>query len=358
MRIAIIGAGAAGLMCACMLPEHADVTVFDGNDTVGRKLLLTGKGRCNLTNLVSPAQFLRSVPRNAEFVSHAIHAFAPHDTVAFFNQLGLETVVENNNRVFPKSNKARDVVAVLETHARSRGIKFELGHTVTDIHLLMSEFDTVVVATGGMSFSGTGSTGDGFTFAHTLGHSILPTRPSLCGLQLATPTGFQGTSLTVSATLGPHTEVGDMMFTRNGVSGPVIHKLTSLFMDHEIRGQTLTIDLIPNIAKPQFNPADKPFYAFRKYVPQTIANWLTTLGHKPTNIKSIRIPIADFDPIDAATVTRGGVDITQIDPVTMQSRLIPNLYFIGEVLDVDALSGGFNLQIAFATAVACARSFN
>ena len=133
MKIAIIGAGAAGLMCACMLPSEHQITVFDKNDSVGKKLLLTGNGRCNITNLVEPAQFLKSVPRGAEFLSHALHKFTPTDTVEFFKRLGIETVTEDNSRVFPKTGKAKAVVQALYDFATSRGVVFKLGRPITDI---------------------------------------------------------------------------------------------------------------------------------------------------------------------------------------------------------------------------------
>jgi len=355
MKIAVIGAGAAGLMCACMLSTVHDVVVFDRNAEVGKKLLLTGNGRCNLTNLVKPDKFLESVSRGREFISSALDGFTPNDTVEFFRTLGVETVVEDDNRVFPKTGKAGAIRQALESYARSRGVQFKLGEVVADIHTILSEFDAVIVATGGASHPKTGSTGDGYEFARQLGHTVIPTRPSLCGLQFARVTGFQGTSVTVGATLCDHTETGDIMFTKNGVSGPVIFRLTSKLAGHSVHGESLVIDFVPHIDKPMFDAGDKPFYAFRKYLPQTVANWLVGLGFKPRDIKQVRVQLADFAPIETATITRGGVDTSQIDHETMQSKLVPNVYFIGEVLDVDALSGGFNLQIALSTAVACAK---
>ena len=356
MKVAIVGAGAAGLMSACMLPESISVTVFDGNAEVGKKLLLTGNGRCNLTNLVDPDKFLESIPCGAEFLSTTIHGFTPQDTIRFFESIGIETKQEDNNRVFPKSGGAKAVRQALYDFATSRGVRFELGVEITDIGKLRKEFDAVIIATGGLSFPATGSNGAGTAFAKQFGHNVVTTRPALCGLQFKTPTGFQGTSVTVSATIGDITEVGDMIFTKNGVSGPVIFKLTSKFLGQSVSGEALVIDFIPSIDKPSFNPSDKPFYAFRKYLPQNVANWLALRGDKPKDIKRIAIPIKDFEPIETATITRGGVDVSEINPRTMESKIVPNLYFVGEVLNADGLSGGFNLQIAFSTAVACARS--
>ncbi|MCL2846726.1 MAG: aminoacetone oxidase family FAD-binding enzyme [Firmicutes bacterium] len=352
MKIAIIGAGAAGLMCACMLPVEYDVTVFDGNSDAGAKLLLTGNGRCNITNLVSVDEFLKSVPRNAEFLTPSLKAFTPADTVAFFEGIGISTKIENNNRVFPAVDKAKGVRDALKKHALSRGVNFKFNTIVRNID---TSFDVVIIATGGVSFPNTGSTGDGYLFAKQFGHDIVPPRPALTGLLLEIPTGFMGTSVHVSAAIGDVSAVGDMMFTKDGVSGPVIFKLTSL-INGPVHGREMLIDFVPHIDRPVFDAKDKPFYAFRKYLPDKVANWLAARGDKPADIKSIRVPIRDFMDIKTATVTRGGVDVSQIDANTMQSKLASNVYFIGEVLDVDGLSGGFNLQIAFSTAVACARA--
>jgi len=368
MKIAIIGAGAAGLMCACHIRTEHTVLIFDKNAESGRKLLLTGNGRCNLTNLVEPAEFLKSVPQGAEFLKHSIYNFNSQHAINFFNNLGVESVVEDNNRVFPKQGRAGGVRQVLETYARNCGVQFKFGHTITNIESNRGgfvvktngesfSFDAVIIATGGLSFPKIGSTGDGFEFAKNLGHTIITLRPALCGLQFETPTGFQGVSVPVSATLGCYTEQGSIMFTKNGVGGPIIFKLTSELKESSINGQELIIDFVPNIKNPTFDPKDKPFYAFRKYLPQNVANWLVARGDKPKDIKSIRVAIKDFDPIDTATITRGGVDTAQINPETMESKIVPNLYFIGEVLNVDGLSGGFNLQIAWSTATTCARSF-
>ena len=370
MKIAIIGAGAAGLMCACQIDSQHSVVVFDKNTEVGKKLLLTGNGRCNLTNLVNTTKFLESVPQGAEFLQSALHHFTPQQAVAFFNSFGIETVVEDNSRVFPKQGKAGGVRAALESYARNRGVQFKLGHIVTGVERSgktfiattndeRHEFDAVIIATGGMSFPGTGSTGDGFEFAQRFGHKVNQPRPALCGLQFEKPTGIQGVSIPVRVTLDASEpdcaiEAGDMMFTKNGVGGPVIFKLVSKYLGQSVKHKTITVDFVPSVGNPTFDPGDKPFYAFRKYLPQSVADWLAKSRYHPRDIKCIKIVIQDFDPIETAIVTRGGVDTTEVNPETMESKLVPNLYFIGEVVDVDGLSGGFNLQIAWSTAVACA----
>ncbi|MCL2756406.1 MAG: aminoacetone oxidase family FAD-binding enzyme [Firmicutes bacterium] len=369
MKIAIIGGGAAGLMCACLMSSGHSVTLFEKNESVGKKLLLTGNGRCNLTNLTTPGAFLKSVPNGNEFLSPAIHSFTPNDTIKFFEEIGIQTRVEDKNRIFPTTGGAMAIKKALENLAESRGVKFMLYSNVTNITKAQScyelsilnenyIFDAIIIATGGMSFPTTGSTGDGFVFAETFGHKIIPVRPSLCGLRFETSTGFQGISIECTVTLDDIKETGSMMFTKNGVSGPVIFKLSSMLKGQSVAGKEIVIDFVPHIDKPTFDSKDKPFFAFRKYLPQNVANWLVARGDKPTSIKKIRIPIKDFEPIETATITRGGVDLHEINPENMESKLNKDMFFIGEVLNIDALSGGFNLQIAFSTAHACAKYLN
>jgi|GEM_PF-900910 len=412
MKIAIIGGGAAGLMCACRMSPQHDVTLVDKNTDLGKKLLITGKGRCNLTNLVEPKEFLQSIAQNRAFLSKAVHAFSPHATVDFFESIGVVTQMENNNRVFPVAGKATAVKNALQAKAVNSSVKILLGHNVLEIKHCVQEdkhdkaaftltmrdiqaekeckqgFDAVVVATGGLSFPLTGSSGDGFVFAEKLGHAVAPTRPSLCGLKFVKPTGFQGTCVMCGVSIvDKHhnaktaVEVGDMMFTKNGVSGPNVFKAVAAFKEHTIANHRLQIDFVPNIERAELqkkieyafkhNARKTPFYVFRNFVPVNVANWLVELCRLPRNkvcavltsaeresvvaqLCQTRVAIEDFESIVTATITRGGVEVGDVCDSTMQSKKIKNLYFIGEVLDVDGLSGGFNLQIAFSTACVCA----
>jgi len=401
VKIAIIGAGAAGLMCACVLPVEYSVVVFDKNEMAGKKLLITGKGRCNLTNLVEPDVFLQSVPQNAKFLSSALNMFAPKDTIEFFESIGIKTQIENNSRVFPNNGGATAIKQSLENFAISRGVEFRFGFDVKEIIKTETgftvannidtryNFDAVIIATGGVSFSTTGSSGDGYNFATKFGQGIISPRPALCGLQFQHPSGFQGQTIACgveivdgNGTSKTRKVIGDMLFTKNGVSGPIIYKAVSEFKQHSIQDHILQIDFVPNLHNGlevkmsnylKENAHKKPFYVFRKFVPIAIANWLVEvsgLSHvkvcanltKSERLQLIStiiqacIRIKDFEDIETATITRGGVDVGDINPKTMESELMPNLYFIGEVLDVDGLSGGFNLQIAFSTAVACAEA--
>ena len=408
MKIAIIGAGAAGLMCACMLDKRHDIVVFEKNEMSGKKLLITGGGRCNLTNLCEPDIFLKSVAQNARFFEYALTGFSPQNTVDFFEkELGVAIQIENGNRVFPSNGKALRVRNAMLSYAINKGVKMNM-NSLLDIKVsnhsflkvadrfeicvgeanVGQKFDVLIVATGGVSYPQTGSTGDGYAIARSFGHEVVEPRASLCGLVLKQPAGFEGTSIRCDAEilneqLSPVAakETGDMLFTKNGVSGPLIHKLTAKFKGQSIRNHCLKINFAPNLNEKIFYSAlklsanDKPFYLLRKFVPINIANLLIAASNLPNkkNCSSLTkqeqeklfkvltgaiVTIADFESITTATITRGGIDIKNIYNKTMQSTLIKNLYFIGEVLDVDALSGGFNLQIAFSTAAMAAKAIN
>ncbi|MCL2570692.1 MAG: aminoacetone oxidase family FAD-binding enzyme [Firmicutes bacterium] len=401
MRIAIVGAGASGLTCACLLSSQHNVTIFDKNPVSGKKLLMTGNTRCNITNDVDLNTFLQSVPQNSKFLSACVHKFAPSDTVKFLNQLGIQARMENNNRVFPTFGGATAVRDALENHARSKGVNFIFNTTITNITKSQDSFvleysdkhdpfDTIIIATGGMSFPQIGSTGDGYKFARTLGHTILQPRPALCGLKIdhqcapgiTIPCEVQileGTTPVINK------QLGNILFTKHGVSGPVIFNATSNFKSQTIRNCFLQVNFTPHLTNTEFdsllskainqNARKKPFYIFRNFVPISVANWLVELANfskgktcadltKSERIRlsailtSAQIPIQDFSDLETATITRGGVDTNEIDSHTMQSKLVKKLFFIGEVLDIDALSGGFNLQIAFSTAATCANHLN
>jgi len=400
MKIAIVGAGAAGLMCACMLSTEHNIHVFEKNASAGKKLLVTGNGRCNLTNLVNPYAFLENVPQNSKFLLGSLREFSPKDAVKFFEQLGVPTHVEDDNRVFPSAGKALSVKTAMESFAKARGVNFMFESPVTcidraskgfivSVNGKQELFDAVVIATGGMSFPTTGSTGDGLVIASKFGHSIVPIRPSLCGLQLEKPANLQGASVrcevqVLNTEFVPVTQkqIGNMLFTKTGVSGPVIYETVSKFKQQSIRGHFLQINFTPSFGMKEFeetfqkllaeNPKKKLVHVVRAFMPLSVADWVIksagqcgakmcgqTTKHErnvlPSFIRSARVPIKDFEDIQFATITRGGVDVHEVNPQTMESKLIPNLFFIGEVLDIDALSGGFNLQIAFSTAVVCAR---
>jgi len=327
--------------------------------------------------------------------------FSPKDTVKFFEELGVPTHTEDNNRVFPSIGKATAIKITMQGFAQSRGVKFlfennitgidktQVGFTVT-VNGKHEFFDAVVIATGGLSFPVTGSTGDGLVFAGKLRHNIIPTRSSLCGLKLARPTDLQGMStvcevqvLDKDSAQITNKAVGNMLFTKTGVSGPVIYETVAKFTPQSICGHSLKINFAPDLSQMQLEETlqkllaehqkKKLIHVVRHFMPLSVADWvIKTAGLNGSKlsgqitkternilfsfVRGTRVVITDFEDIAHATITRGGIDVHEVDPKTMQSKLIPNLFFIGEVLDVDALSGGFNLQIAFSTAVACARA--
>ncbi|MCL2821898.1 MAG: aminoacetone oxidase family FAD-binding enzyme [Firmicutes bacterium] len=415
MKIAIIGGGASGLMCACLLGEFNlkkcggkgafSVTVLEGQGAAGKKLALTGNGRCNLTNMTFGQEFLKNVVQNAEFVKKCLSDFSPKDTVDFFGRIGVKTLSEDGERVIVGKNGGVLAGEKMVEYAKGCGVDFEFNCKVLGVERCgggfnlrrldgfgqecMRYFDTVVIATGGLSYPQTGSSGDGYEFAKGLLHDILPPRPALCGLVLDRAIDFlpvQGVCLCCNISIAGETKTlsGNILFTKSGVSGPTVFRAVSLFKKQSISGLELEIDFVPSLQKhdlkrlfdiyfKQFKN-DKPFYLIKKFLPVSVSNWLCLnnpflKGKKNCEsfnaqdrikllnlLKGFKVKIEDFEDITRATITRGGVCISQVDTNSMQSNLVRGLYFVGELLDIDALSGGFNLQLAFSTAASCAKS--
>lgn len=404
MKVAVIGAGASGLMAAYAAAENGnDVTVFEKNEKCGKKIYITGKGRCNLTNAVSPQEFLQSVVSNSKFLTGALYSFSPEKTMEFFESRGLALKVERGNRVFPLSDKASDVTKCLEKACINAGVKFNFNKKVEDIVILNStvsdiivdnntiSFDKVIICTGGVSYPATGSTGDGLTFARNGGHNIKEVKPALCGLNLKGKyySEMQGLTLkNVGLTLwydGKKVNefFGEILFTHFGVSGPLILTVSSLINRLDLKKVKLTVDLKPALSSEQLDERilrdfaaspNKSLLAILKgLLPSSLIGEVLARsalnGNKKVNsvsrserlallniIKNFDMLVASLRSFEEAIVTSGGVDVKQINPKTMESKLIKGLYFCGEVLDVDALTGGFNLQIAFATGFAAGNS--
>lgn len=397
MKIAIIGGGAAGMFCALSLANsNADVTIFEKNNDTLKKLLLTGHGRCNVTNLVEPDKFLENVPHNSKFMFASINKFDPFDLVDYLREKGVTTKLEKGNRVFPDTNKAITIKECFDNNlpenvtlktgcevkkiARSKD-KFKVFFNSTS-----QSFDAVVVATGGLSFPKTGSTGDGYEFAKKFGLEVKPQRSSLCSIRLMNvPKHFEGTPFNCKVSLNHNNQTislnGKGLFTGFGVSGPVIHKLSALVEDQGISCSYITFDLLNGKT---YEQCVKEFKAYikqnpKRFIVHLLSNFVNIKFAKDllfalnlpeklqcanvsnaqlqlviNALKSYSFEVLGFDDIGRATVTRGGVSCKEIVPATMESKAVKNLYFIGEVLDVDGFSGGFNLQIAFSTAYACA----
>ena len=401
MKIAVVGAGASGLFASGLLAQKGeDVVVFDKNEKIGKKLFITGKGRCNLTNLCSVEDFLKNVVRGEKFLKSALYNFSSQDCVDFFEGLGLKTKVERGNRVFPESDKSSDVIKALKKHCD--GVKFCLNEKVENVYfdgeknqfVLKTNcgrylFDKVVVATGGKSYSSTGSTGDGYKIAESFGHKITKPVSALCPIKLKNwfVKKLQGVSLKnvqldVVADSKRMSFFGEMLFTEDGISGPIVLSASSLVNRSE--KVTLSLDFKPALAEKQLdarllrdfeeNKNKNLKNVLKGLFPMAVAEiFAKAIGMDDNkkineitkeeraklveNIKNFKLNFAGLYDIDAGIVTSGGVALDQINPKTFESKLQKGLYFLGEVLDVDALTGGYNLQIAWASAYSMAKNF-
>lgn len=402
MYIAVIGAGPAGLLAAAEAAKAgANVTLFDKNEKAGKKLYITGKGRCNVTNMRSPGEFLEFVVRNRKFLYGAIYSFSPENTVELIENNGVKTKVERGNRVFPQSDKASDITKALVKNAERYGVKFSYNSEISDVSKVndmffitsrsgKERFDKVIVACGGMSYPSTGSTGDGYAFAKKFGHKIVELRPALVGLTLKESVkALQGLSLrNVTATIDGggvnESRFGEMLFTASGVSGPIILSLSS-FVNRvgNVKDMTLSIDLKPAMSAEELDK--RVLSDFNKNINKRFKNSLDELlpkslipyiigvtgisPEKPLNsvtkedrakivetLKNLKFGVAALGSLNEAVVTSGGVSVSEVNPKTMESKLVHGLYFAGEVLDVDALTGGFNIQIALSTGFVAGKS--
>ena len=404
-RVAVIGAGAAGMMAAITAAEAgAAVTLFERNDRVGKKLRITGKGRCNVTNNCDNNEFLSNVPTNPRFLYASLSRFSTADTMAFFEDAGVPLKTERGKRVFPVSDRAADIVSAMErrcrevgvkiVHQRVRGLNIENG-CIVGVRCGDSDekFDAVIICTGGRSYSMTGSDGDGYRFAAEAGHTVTPLHPSLVpivaeGKLCASLQGLslRNVSLTIKMTQSGkavYEDFGEMLFTHYGITGPLVLSASAHLSDIAPGKYEAIIDLKPALDEKTLDArilSDFSKYQNRDLInalddllPQKmIAPYIKLCGIDPRKkvnsitreerermvriLKGIRVKLVGFRPIEEAIVTRGGVSVKEIDPKTMQSKLVEGLYFAGEVLDVDAYTGGFNLQIAFSTATVAGTS--
>lgn len=396
-NVAVIGGGAAGLMAAYAAAINGNkVTLFEKNEKCGKKIYITGKGRCNLTHDCLPDEFLQNVVTNSKFLTGAIYNFSPQKTMQFFEDGGLKLKTERGDRVFPVSDKASDVTKCLEKKCMNAGVTFKFCEKVLKIQILNSiisdiitvkdrySFDSVIVCTGGLSYPSTGSDGDGYKFAEGTGHCIVAQKPALCGLNL---TGkffkelqgltLKNVKLSVFVNNKKQREFfGEMLFTHFGISGPIVLSASSYINRCDLKAVKLVLDLKPALTDEQL--ANRILRDFDKYKNKDIANCLKELLPNAlipivlgkcgvafnrkinsvtrnerlsllTTVKNFDMIVSSLRGFDEAIVTAGGVDVKEINPKTMESKLVKGLYFCGEVLDLDALTGGFNLQIAFST---------
>ena len=396
-EILVVGGGAAGMMAAVFAARSgASVTLLEHNEKLGKKVYITGKGRCNLTNDCSRDEFLSQVPRNPRFLYSALSFFSPRDMMSLMEENGCPVTVQRGKRVFPASEKASDVTRALAGMLRSLNVRVRLntgvrrlraeGGRITGAELDNGEFlgaDAVVLACGGLSYPSTGSTGDGFRFAKESGHTVIPPSPVLTGLETEEewPRSLQGLSLkniTLTLCSGKKTlysELGEMLFTHFGVSGPLVLE-ASCHLPDPPSGASLLLDLKPGLTREQldarlrrdFLSAGKKqlVHVLPSLLPSSLAELFPRLCGIPASLPCNQVTVSQRDtlvavlknlpltvrsprPIAEAVVTRGGVSVREIEPGTMRSKLIPNLFFAGEMIDVDAHTGGFNLQIAWST---------
>lgn len=401
-KIIIIGGGAAGLIASATAAGRGeDVTVIEKNSRPARKVMITGKGRCNVTNACFDLDdLINSVVTNKRFMYSAFSSFMPYDTIALIEKLGVPTKIERGNRVFPESDKAVDVVDALVKNAKQNGVKFVEGTVAsfnTENNVIKSvnlddgtvvDGDAFAICTGGLSYQSTGSTGDGYRLAESVGHSITDIEPAL--ISLVASNGFvpklQGLSLrNISIKLLDgekeiYSDFGEMLFTHYGVSGPVILSASSHMTHPKEHNYKIVIDLKPALDEQTLDKriqrdfaenTNKDFInSLSKLLPNKLIPVIVKLsGIEPSEkvnqitkaqrqnlvslLKNFTVNISDFRPINEAIITSGGVDVKEINPKTMGSKIVDNLYFAGEVIDVDAYTGGFNLQVAFSTGYLC-----
>lgn len=399
-KIICIGAGASGLFFAlhCADKTH-DVILIDSNAKAGRKMYISGKGRCNITNNCEVKEFISNVVRNPRFLYSAISRFTPADTIDFFNEHGCPLKTERGDRVFPVSDRSADIIDCLVKECRKQKVELRFNETVTDIRKENGQFivcckdrkyyaDRLVIATGGRSYPSTGSTGDGYRFAQSFGHNIIETKSALCPIRIKEKISkgmlkmtLKNVSLTASNDSFNKTLFGDMEFLPGSITGPIVLSMSSLI--NRLGHVDLSLDLKPALDEDKLDkrlireiekePNKNVLYLLKTLLPEefiefflnntdtdpdTVLNSLTREKRLQIlhELKHLPLSFDGLESIDKGIVTSGGVDVNEIDPKTMESKLCDGLYFIGEVLDVDALTGGFNLQIALSTGYSCAQA--
>ena len=397
--VIVIGGGAAGMFAAysaATVNRNSRVILVEKNEKLGKKLYITGKGRCNLTNNVPVSEFLNNVIGNPKFLYSVLTEFSPDDVMRFFEDNGCTLKTERGNRVFPVSDKASDITKTLQKALVKSGVEIMLNTNVLNIKTENGQIvgvqtesellscDSVIVCTGGLSYPLTGSTGDGYMFAKSAGHNIVDLKPSLSGLELC-GTDFitaQGVSLknvaitVLSGDKAIYKDFGEMLFTHYGVSGPIILSASCVINRAKTNNLTLKIDLKPAISDKilddrllrEIESAKLKTVSnvMRALLPQSLISIILSVAsisaekrccdltkndrlNLVASLKNLTFQIKGLRPIEEAIVTAGGISVKEINPKTMESKLVKGLFFAGEVLDVDAYTGGFNIQIAFST---------
>lgn len=395
--VIIIGGGAAGAMAGVLCSQRGRKTIiFEPNGKIGKKLLITGKGRCNVTNNCTPDELLKNIPRNPRFLYSAFSRFSSADTMEFFEGFGVPLKTERGNRVFPVSDKAADIVSALDRNLKKNGVRI-IKEKVTDIIVVDGVCkgvvaggkqyfsQSVLLATGGKSYPLTGSDGSGYALAEKTGHTVTPLEPSLVPIvcsekYCADMMGLSLRNVTLSLYDGKkkiYSELGEMLFTHFGVSGPLVLSASSHISKMESGRYKILIDLKPGLSLKQLDSRIQRDFSeninrifgnsLSKLLPAKLVPTAVRLSGIPGEtkvnqitreerlafaqlLKEFPLTVKGFRPIEEAIITSGGINIKEINPKTMESKLVQNLYFAGEIIDTDGYTGGFNLQIAFSTA--------
>ncbi|MBR0113435.1 MAG: NAD(P)/FAD-dependent oxidoreductase [Clostridia bacterium] len=397
--VIVIGAGAAGMLAAGTAAERGKkVILIERNEKPGRKLMITGKGRCNLTNNRQTVdELISNVPENGRFLYGAFSKYMPCDVMDFFESRGVPLKTERGQRVFPASDRAADIVDCLSSYARGKAqiINARVKELIIEDALIKGvityggervDAPAVIVATGGLSYPATGSTGDGYELAKQAGHTVVPPVPSLVPLEIhegfcssLSGLSLRNIAIRVTDTAKSKTvyeDFGEMLFTHFGVSGPVILSASAHMKNPEKGRYTVSIDLKPALTAEMLDARilrdfsenlNRNFInSLNSLLPKSLVPVIVKLSGIPMNLKvnqvtkeqraalvnllkNLTVTVTGFRPVDEAVVTRGGVNVKEINPSTMESKLVKGLFFAGEVMDVDAYTGGFNLQIAFST---------
>lgn len=397
-HVAVIGGGPAGIIAAATAGSLGKkVTLFEKNNKLGKKLFITGKGRCNITNACEIEELIQNVVVNKTFLYSAFYTFTNTDIIKIMNKYGVSTKIERGNRVFPISDKSSDVIKALEKYLIDNKVEVALNKEVKYIKKVDTDyfelgfsdgtkqrFDKVIIATGGKSYEQTGSTGDGYTFAKCFGHTIIDLKPALvpCEINEEWVKILQGLALKnvkISAYADKKKifeDFGELIFTHYGISGPVVLTMSNYINRYNGKNIKIVIDLKPGLSDEKLESRilrDFEKYSRKQYknslddlLPKRLIPIIVQLSNIDENkfvnqitreerkqivnvLKNLEMSFLKFRPINEAIVTSGGVSTLEIDPSTMESKVVKGLFFAGEVIDVDALTGGFNLQIAYST---------
>lgn len=394
--VIVIGGGPAGILAAGTAASmNKNVILIEKNDKLGKKMFITGKGRCNITNNSPIEDFFPNIMTNYTFMYSGFYSFTNLDILNLLGKYGLETKVERGNRVFPLSDKSSDVIKALTKYLNKYNVEINLGESVLEINNNSNKFevitnkntyfaDSIIISTGGKSYPTTGSTGDGYRFAKKFNHNIIPLRPSLIPVEtdfkyIKEVQGLSLKNVSLSAYVANkklYDELGEMIFTHYGISGPLVLSMSTFLHNYTTKDIDLYIDLKPGLDKNKLD--ERIIRDFEKFNNKDLKNSLDELlpqklipiiiamseidENKKCNqitkeerlslvnlIKGLPMKFKGFRPIEEAIVTCGGVSTLELNPSTMESKLVKNLFFAGEVIDVDGLTGGYNLQIAYST---------